>query len=95
MGWAGQLAEASASVALAGHDKAAGAARQALASAALQQPARHEVLLKSVLLVNGFKAVNDNVLADLLAWMGDDTDALLQSRARCGLCTRAFCLDSA
>ena len=95
VGWARQLAEPSASVALAGHDEAAGAARQALASAALQQPARHEVLIECILLINGVKAVNDNVLADLIAWMDDDTDALLQSRARCGLSACAFCLDSA
>ena len=39
VGLAGHFAEASAEVVLAGHDEAAGAAGQALAFAALQQPA--------------------------------------------------------
>ena len=62
-GIARKLAEARAEAVFAGHDEAAGAAGQTLALTALQQPARHEVLLKCVLLINGVEAVNNNVLA--------------------------------
>ena len=94
VGRARQLAEASASVTLTGHDETARAARQALALAALQQPARHEVLLECVLLVNGVQAVYDNVLADFVTWMDHAAVAFMRSGARSSLFTRAFCLDS-
>ena len=95
MGRARQLAEASASVILTGHDEAAGATRQALASAALQQPARHEVLLECVLLVNGVQAVYDNVLADLVTWMDGDGLVFVGTLAGFGCSTRNVCSDSA
>ena len=67
-GIARKLAEACAEAVFAGHDEAAGAAGQALALAALQQPARHEVLLECVLLIHGVEAVNHNVLGDHVSW---------------------------
>ena len=60
------LAEARAEGVFARHDKAARAAGQAVALAALQQPARGQVLPECIFLVHCVQAVNDDVLADLI-----------------------------
>ena len=77
MGLARESAEACTNAVSAGHDEAAGAAGQALALAALQQPARRQEFRKRILLVNGIKAIDDDALADNVTRADDLVSVLL------------------
>lgn len=63
------FAEACADAVPAGHDEAAGASGEALALPALEEVAGHQVLLECIVFVHRVKAVDDDILVDLVADM--------------------------
>ena len=65
------LAEARAEAVFARHDEAAGAAGQAVALAALLQPAGRQVLPECICLINGVQAVEYDVPVDLFTRVDD------------------------